>query len=74
MFRIGDAVIHPSYGVGTVTEIKKRHTLASGKQYYSIELLGDPGTVVMVPATMTNGVNCSTTSSVAETYSRSQKP
>jgi RNA polymerase-interacting CarD/CdnL/TRCF family regulator len=49
MFRIGDAVIHPSYGVGTVTEIKKRHTLASGKQYYSIELLGDPGTVVMVP-------------------------
>jgi CarD family transcriptional regulator len=49
MFKIGDTVIHPSYGVGTVTEIKKRHTLGSEKRYYSIELLGEPGTIVMVP-------------------------
>ena len=49
MFKIGDKVIHPSYGVGTVIEIKERHTLGSGKRYYSVELLGQPETVVMVP-------------------------
>jgi RNA polymerase-interacting CarD/CdnL/TRCF family regulator len=49
MFRIGDAVIHPSYGVGIVIEIKERRTLGNGKRYYSLELLGEPGTVVMVP-------------------------
>jgi CarD family transcriptional regulator len=32
-----------------VTEIKERHTLGPGKRYYSIELLDQPETVVMVP-------------------------
>ena len=49
MFQVGDRIVHPSYGVGTVIEIKERHTLASGKRYYSIELLNEPRTVVMVP-------------------------
>jgi CarD family transcriptional regulator len=49
MFRIGDRVIHPSYGVGTVIEIEERHTLGNSKRYYSIELLGQPETIVMVP-------------------------
>jgi CarD family transcriptional regulator len=49
MFQVGDRIVHPSYGVGTVTEIKERHTLARGKRYYSIELLDQHGTVVMVP-------------------------
>ena len=49
MFQVGDRIVHPSYGVGTVTEIKERHTLARGKRYYSIELLGQRGTAVMVP-------------------------
>jgi len=49
MFQVGDRIVHPSYGVGTVIEIKERHTLALGKRYYSIELLGQHGTVVMVP-------------------------
>jgi len=49
MFGIGDRVIHPSYGVGTVIEIKERHTLGTRKRYYSIELLSQPGTIVMVP-------------------------
>ena len=49
MFQVGDRIVHPSYGVGTVTEIKVRHTLGSGKRYYSIELLDQPATVVMVP-------------------------
>ncbi len=49
MFKVGDRIIHPSYGVGTVTEIKQRHTLGSERRYYSIELLNELGTVVMVP-------------------------
>jgi CarD family transcriptional regulator len=49
MFQIGDRVVHPSYGVGTVTEIKERRTLGRGKQYYSLRLLDQPETVVMVP-------------------------
>jgi CarD family transcriptional regulator len=49
MFQVGDRIVHPSYGVGTVTEIKERHTLGPGRQYYSLELLDQPRTVVMVP-------------------------
>lgn len=49
MFQVGDQIVHPGYGVGTVIEIKKPHTLGSGKRYYSIELLNEPETVVMVP-------------------------
>jgi CarD family transcriptional regulator len=49
MFQVGDRIVHPNYGVGTVTEIKERHTLGRGKQYYSLELLDQHGMVVMVP-------------------------
>jgi CarD family transcriptional regulator len=48
MFQVGDRIIHPNYGVGNVIEIKQRHTLGSKRRYYSIELLNEPGTVVMV--------------------------
>jgi RNA polymerase-interacting CarD/CdnL/TRCF family regulator len=49
MYQVGDQIVHPGYGVGTVTEIKKSHTLGREKRYYSIELLNEPETVVMVP-------------------------
>ena len=49
MFQVGDRIVHPNYGVGTVTEIKQRHTLGSDRRYYSLELMNEPGTVVMVP-------------------------
>ena len=49
MFAVGDRAIHPSFGVGTVIEIKVKHTLGSRKRYYSIRLLGQPETIVMVP-------------------------
>jgi CarD family transcriptional regulator len=49
MFHVGDRIVHPNYGVGTVTEIKERHTLGRSKRYYSLELLDQPATVVMVP-------------------------
>jgi CarD family transcriptional regulator len=49
MFQVGDRIVHPGYGVGTVIEIKKSHALGREKRYYSIELLNEPATVVMVP-------------------------
>jgi RNA polymerase-interacting CarD/CdnL/TRCF family regulator len=48
-FHVKDAVVHPNYGTGVITEIKERHILGQGKRYYSIDLLGEPGTTVMVP-------------------------
>jgi CarD family transcriptional regulator len=48
-FQVGETVVHPNYGAGVITEIKERRSLGAGKRYYSIELLGDPGTTVMVP-------------------------
>jgi RNA polymerase-interacting CarD/CdnL/TRCF family regulator len=48
-FQIKEAVVHPNYGTGVITEIKERHIFGEGKRYYSIDLLGEPGTTVMVP-------------------------
>jgi CarD family transcriptional regulator len=49
IFQVGETVVHPNYGAGVITEIKERRSLGAGRRYYSIELLGDPGTTVMVP-------------------------
>jgi CarD family transcriptional regulator len=49
MYQVGEQIVHPGYGAGTVIEIKKSHTLGREKRYYSIELLNEPETVVMVP-------------------------
>ncbi|MBN1640552.1 MAG: hypothetical protein JXA09_04890 [Anaerolineae bacterium] len=49
-FNVGDKIVHPSHGAGVVTEIKEIQFFgANGKRYYSIELVSEPGTVVMVP-------------------------
>ena len=48
-FQIGETVVHPHYGAGVITEIQERHSLGPRKRYYSIELLGDSQTTVMVP-------------------------
>jgi len=48
-FQVGETVVHPNYGAGTISEIRERRSLGARKRYYSIELLGDPGTTVMVP-------------------------
>jgi CarD family transcriptional regulator len=48
-FQVGETVVHPHYGAGVITEIQERHSLGPRKRYYSIELLGDPQTTVMVP-------------------------
>lgn len=50
MFAVGDTVVHPSYGAGVVVNIRALHTLGrDGKRYYSIRLLSQPETTVMVP-------------------------
>ncbi|MFL7809782.1 MAG: CarD family transcriptional regulator [Anaerolineae bacterium] len=48
-FQIGDTVIHPGYGAGTVVDIGKLNCLGSGKPYYSIELADGSKTRVWVP-------------------------
>jgi CarD family transcriptional regulator len=50
VFEVGDTVVHPSYGAGVVVDIRALHTLGrDGRRYYSIRLLSQPETVVMVP-------------------------
>lgn len=49
MFEIGDKVFHPVHGAGTIVDVKERHSLGSARRYYSISLLSQPKTVLMVP-------------------------
>ncbi len=49
MFQIGDKVFHPIPGAGTVVEVKERRSLGNARRYYSIALLSQPKTVLMVP-------------------------
>jgi CarD family transcriptional regulator len=39
MFQIGEVVIHPGYGAGTVVQIEEKQFLGSDTPYYAIELL-----------------------------------
>ena len=49
-FEVGDTVVHPGYGAGEIVEIKTLEYLGhERKRYYSIVLLSDPGTTIMVP-------------------------
>lgn len=50
MFHIGETVVHPDYGAGRIQEIVALSSLGSKeKEYYSIQLIGDPDTTIMVP-------------------------
>jgi CarD family transcriptional regulator len=48
VFSVGDKVIHPSYGAGTVLDINDKRIAEEECAYYVIELLGQAGTL-MVP-------------------------
>ena len=49
MFQVGDMCVHPDYGAGVVTDIKEMGFLGNErKRYYSIALLSQPETTVMV--------------------------
>ncbi len=50
MFSTGDAIVHPTRGVGVVVDIQEREWQGSNSQYYQIELLGrEPSLQLMVP-------------------------
>ena len=48
MFNVGDKVIHPAYGAGTILEIDDKRIGDQQRTYYIIELLTQTGTL-MVP-------------------------
>jgi CarD family transcriptional regulator len=49
MFKVGDAVVHPVRGAGTIVEIETRRCDDEDQVYYRIELLGQPTTRLMLP-------------------------
>jgi CarD family transcriptional regulator len=55
-FKIGDAVFHPVRGAGVVTAIQDRKWDGEKRRYYTIELLGHPGTRVMVSTSTTKEI------------------
>lgn len=49
VFKRGDTVVHPNYGAGIITDIRERGFLGNRKKpYYSIQLLSQPETTVLV--------------------------
>lgn len=50
MFNVGDKVIHPAYGAGTIVTIEEKQIGDQQRTYYVIELLTQTGTL-MVPLT-----------------------
>jgi CarD family transcriptional regulator len=48
VFNIGDKVIYPAYGAGTIVDIKEKQIGEQQRTYYIIELLAQAGTL-MVP-------------------------
>jgi CarD family transcriptional regulator len=49
VFEVGDKVFHPVHGAGFVIEVKERRSLGNPKRYYSVKLLSQPKTLLMVP-------------------------
>ncbi len=50
MFNTGDAIVHPTRGVGVVVDIQEREWQGNSSKYYQIELLGrEPSLQLMVP-------------------------
>jgi CarD family transcriptional regulator len=49
MFQIGDAVFHPIRGAGIVRGVEERQWRGGNDWYYTIELLGQPSTRLMIP-------------------------
>jgi CarD family transcriptional regulator len=49
MFKAGDAIVHPIRGAGVVERVEERQWRGSSAMYYRINLVGHPGTRLMVP-------------------------
>lgn len=48
MFNVGDKVVHPAYGAGSIVDIQEKQIGDEQRVYYIIELLAQDGTL-MVP-------------------------
>jgi CarD family transcriptional regulator len=49
MFKAGDAVVHPIRGAGVITSLEQRQWQGTDALYYRIDLLGQPGSNLMIP-------------------------
>ncbi|MGD1995706.1 MAG: CarD family transcriptional regulator [Anaerolineae bacterium] len=49
MFEVGDAVVHPVRGAGVVTGFEELRRSGSVRRYYTIELLSQASTSLMIP-------------------------
>lgn len=56
MFKVGDRVIHPVRGAGVVERIVEREWRGASRRYYSISLLSNPSTWVMIPLVKADGI------------------
>ena len=48
-FKVGDVIVHPSRGAGIVMGVESRRLRGDSKLYYSIRLMGQPDTKLMIP-------------------------
>ncbi len=60
MFKVGDAIVHRVRGAGMVVRVEERQWRGANALYYRIELLGQPGTSLMIPVEVaeTVGLRC----------------
>ncbi len=57
MFEKGEAVVHPTRGVGTVVDIEERRWQGDKSLYYKIELLGrEPDVSIRIPIEKAEGL------------------
>ena len=52
-FATGDAIVHPIRGAGVVERIVERTRQGNAESYYRIRLLGQSGTILMIPTSVT---------------------
>ena len=59
-FATGDAIVHPTRGAGAVERIVERTWQGNAESYYRIRLLGQSGTMLMIPTSVTEklGIRC----------------
>ena len=51
-FEAGDAIVHPVRGAGVVVRVEERQRRGGNDLYYRIELLGQPGTSLIIPISL----------------------
>jgi len=67
-FTTGDAIVHPIRGAGVVEHIVERMWHGNAELYYRIRLLGQSGTMLMVPTSVAEklGMRCAISRSKIE--------